>query len=436
MPTILQYLLKKSLLVWNRIQIIWGFFPATLTGLAVLALCAGGFWYVGILHKDVILLPATIGIAVVVLLMMLAVGVGGLIVRKRWSSLSGDQAVVRLVVDIPRETDIKLSIPFIPFIEVSWQWTTPEKIDATTQYGWKGVAETALAKRRCLYDGITRSLKIADVLGMASIKWQAAAPTKVYALPAEGPLSDQRILASLSGGEDLSDPYGDPQGDLIEMRQYVPGDSARAIIWKVYARNRRVMVRMPEKALTAKPRTCAYMVSGAGDEASASIARTILQQNLLGTGWCFGADGTPGCAKNLTSALECLSRSGNPDLPPTGLMSFLRESEAQGFQSCLIFIPSTVGPWLKQVQSAVKQQRMKITWILGMSKPITSLDKQKLWTRLVYMPFDENSYDPTEVIRTLHSASTPVIVYDKTTGNVIRDTLAWLKHQENKRVAQ
>ena len=49
-------------------------------------------------------------------------------------------------------------------------------------------------------------------------------------------------------------------GDRIELRRYVPGDSARFIHWKVFGRTRKLMVRVPERALSRARRTVGVLV--------------------------------------------------------------------------------------------------------------------------------------------------------------------------------
>ena len=70
----------------------------------------------------------------------------------------------------------------------------------------------------------------------------------------------------------------------------ITADSPRLILWKVYARTRRLFVRTSERALEAAPRTCAYLVADPQDEAAATLARTVLERGLLGDRWRFGAD--------------------------------------------------------------------------------------------------------------------------------------------------
>ena len=98
-------------------------------------------------------------------------------------------------------------------------------------------------------------------------------------------------------------------GDRVEMRQYVAGDSPRMILWNVYARTRKLMVRVNERAFMLRPGACAYLIAGPGDEAAASVARTVIERKLLGESWAFGADGSPDPATDASAVREILARS-------------------------------------------------------------------------------------------------------------------------------
>lgn len=403
-----------------------GYFPATLAGLGVLALCAAGFWFLGVLHKDVVLLPATVAVAAVVVGMILSVGVGAAFTVRRWKYVRFDDSVIRLEANYPRRTPIELRIPLLPFVEVTWEWLTPPHVEARLTSRWTEITEEVLPRHRCLLDGVTRLVQVRDVLGMARVRWKVERPTRVMILPDRGRLDQTTVLQSLIGGEDHPDPYGDAHGDRVEMRQYAPGDSARSILWKVYARNRRLMVRIPERALTARPRTCAYMVAGPADEASAGLARVVLERRMLGDGWRFGADGSPGHADNVDDSLEMLARSGNPDPGPIGLGTFLQRAEADGFQSCLVFVPAGAGEWTEAVRRIAGGSRLGLTFLMAIDDTDAALRRTPLWKRLLLRPERTDAVDPGAVAEALQSEKTPMVLCDRHDGRVVDDARRYL----------
>lgn len=401
-------------------------FPVTWTCIIMLVICGLGLWFVGLLHKDIVLMPAAIALILICLSMVACVVFGAAAVTYKWKNTHFEDSAFRIEANYPKKTGIDFKIFPFPFIEVTWDWEYPAEVEAETQYGWGNIKETVTARHRCLSDDITRIMHVRDILGMAHICWKSHRPTTVLILPDKGALDNHNVMQSLSGGEDVSDPFGDPLGDRIEMRQYVPGDPSRNIIWKVYARNRKVMVRMPERALTSKPRTCAYMVSGPGDEASAGLARVVIEHKLLGENWCFGADRSPGSATTAAEALELLARSGNPSDAPTGLGNFLKEAEAKGYQSCLVFIPALADDWLERVKNICKSTRLEITWFMGIDRPIRHISPLTGWKRAALNPEDGHDYDPREVIKTLGSIS-QMYICNRTDGTVINDAVRYVE---------
>ncbi|MEW6278594.1 MAG: DUF58 domain-containing protein, partial [Candidatus Eremiobacterota bacterium] len=199
-----------------------------------------------------------------------------------------------------------------------------------------------------------------------------------------------------------------------EMRQYSPGDPPRLILWKVYARTRKLMVRVSERAIIVQPRTCSYLVAGTGDDAVASLARSVLERELLGQGWRFGADGSPKPTSDLGEALRALARSGNPPNVPTGLAGFLQGAAADGYKSCLVFVPPTAGPWLPQVAAVAARSPLRLTFVTsgvhGAARP--------LWAGLLLRPEGQVALSD-QVLGALEDH--PVLTFDPQHGTVRRE---------------
>lgn len=406
------------------IRRLYGWFPVTPAGLGALALCGVGFWFLGVLRKDVILLPATVAVAGMTVLMILAVGLGAALVARQWRHARLDDAVLRLEANHPRLTGVNMKAPLLPFVELSWEWLHPPHASLRLQGRWLEAHEEVTASHRCLLDGITRQVTVRDVLGMARVTWQVQRNTRVMILPDRGMLERTTVLQSLVGGDDHPDPYGDVQGDRVEMRQYAPGDPARTILWKVYARNRRLMVRVPERALTARPRTCAYLVAGPADEPAAALARVVLERRMLGEGWRFGADGNAGFAVTLDESLEMLARSGNPEVDTVGLGTYLQRAEADGFQSCLVFIPAAPGPWVDAVRKTLASTRLNLTFLTAVDDTRKAGARPPLWKRLLLRPDGTDHADPKQVAEALRPPG-PIVLGERRTGRVVEDARRW-----------
>jgi hypothetical protein len=228
---------------------------------------------------------------------------------------------------------------------------------------------------------------VKDALGLTSIAWRKQEIAEITIFPHCGALDQMILLEGLAGGEDLSDPRGDPYGDRVDMRQYAQGDSPRLILWKSYARTRKLLVRVPERAIIAKPRSCAYLVAGEADEAGAGLARVILERGYLGENWRFGADGSSAYAGNLGDALAILTRSGNaaPDVRP-GFPEFLAQAEKDGYSACFLIVPPLEGAWVEPVLAAIRMSRMRLHLYTAVDGAIGGLEDEPLWKRFVLRP--------------------------------------------------
>ena len=246
-----------------------GFFPMTLTGFLLLGLSTAAFWFEGIRRQDFVFLAVGFIGALVTLLAFLLTVAAAPFVHSRWKrgsthpGMTGECGVVQ-------ETGFFPPLPrWLPLLEYSWKWERPENVDVQDGAHPDRRREFVVAQRRGVHPEIRRRILLRDVLGLTAIEWMTKESREIRFLPAKGFLDRMTLLDGLTGGDDLSDPRGTLEGDRVDMRQYSPGDSPRMILWKVYARSRKLLVRVPERALTARPRFCAYFVAGPDDEPGA-----------------------------------------------------------------------------------------------------------------------------------------------------------------------
>src|SRR5690606_40595531 len=118
--------------------------------------------------------------------------------------------------------------------------------------------------------------------GYCLVAWSITQDVELLALPQSDNVRALPLLRSLTAEDGIPDPGGNPEGDRMEIRPYVPGDSVRDIMWKVYARNRHLNVRLPERSVFHSNRTLAYLLSSADDEAAAAVARVAVESGALG----------------------------------------------------------------------------------------------------------------------------------------------------------
>jgi hypothetical protein len=409
-----------------------GLFPLTGAGLFVLALSLLAFWLQGFGKMDLVLLAAGFLGLVITALMVLLVAAAAIALHLRWKRGSTRPGAV-LECDVAQPTGFLMPWPrALPLLAPSWSWEEPGSVQVfpPERGAW---VETILPGKRGIYPHIVRKVTIGDVLGLASISFRERESTEISILPHRGALDQMSLLEGLAAGEDLCDPRGDPYGDRVDMRQYAAGDSPRLILWKSYARTRRLLVRVPERALTAKPRSCAYLVAGSGDEPGAGLMRVILERGFLGESWRFGADGAPSYACNLADALRLLTRSGNfvPD-EGTALPEFLAQAGKDGYSACLLIVPSSEGRWIDPVLAAIAQTRLRLHLYTALDGAPDGLQVESRWKRWFLQSESEagrNLEDAAFMARHFAGISLPFLLADRRAGKICGDIRALLpKH--------
>jgi len=378
--------------VWRPYFLWWvrgliGLFPLTRMGVAFLALFAGAAWLYGVLSCDLILLVLGLGGALVMAALLLTTLLAAAITwpRTRKAATPGE---LDLDTGIPQPTGFRLRAPrFIPFAVVEWKWMndgggeTEARVEL--ERGGRDLVELASPARRCIVTRIVRRFAVRDLFGLTEISWRRAEKTMLRVMPYRGMLSQMPPPAGLAEGDDLSDPYAEPKGDRVEMRQYAPGDPLRMVLWKVYARSGKMMVRTPERSVAERKRGCAYLVTSPKDDAAAAVARVAIERGLLGEDWCFAADGVQREAvEDRDAAFEIIARSGeaSADDRAARLAAFAAKCENEGYQFCLLFIPHDEPAWRAVAEQGVATTSMRVQVITAASEILPDADSSRTRT--------------------------------------------------------
>ncbi len=233
------------------------------------------------------------------------------------------------------------------------------------------------ARRRCCLHAPLVLLSWKDPLGL----WKArkvrsiALPLQILPPKASG-FPDSLFNVMLGAGEDMVQ-EGKSEGDHLEMREYRMGDSARMILWKLFARTGELYVRTPET--TGGQRFGVFFCSGIDDTASARLARHFLEEAKgLNPNWIFQC---PGMMAPLDSGspklIACLAESGNDAKTPESgdlllLNTFLTNSAREQLSAVLVFFPEdevSFRPWV----ACAEQSSLTVIGIRGLlskkSKP-------------------------------------------------------------------
>jgi len=409
-------------------------FPLNASGLSVLALAGVAGWFYGVGHLDLILLTAAFCGAVLTLALGCITPLAAVLVYRR--VVRAPAAPVAALCGEWSATGLRLRGPrWLPFVATEVAWETPPSV-AVSLEGPEG-REMVYPRRRGVYSELVRRVTVGDILGLTAVRWTVRTQTAVTLEPGVSPLERPADLAGLVGGEELPDPAGSPAGDRVDLRRYGPGDSPRLILWKVYARTRRLFVRTPERALEAAPRTCAYLVADPGDEPAATLARTVLERNLLGEAWRFGADGAED-AERVDAALHGLARSGTLPPPPCDFAPFLQRAAKQGFGACLLFLPPAPGPWTAEVAAAVAATPMRVHAVASFRGWGVETPPEPWWRRLLLSPEPPRGAR-VESLAALAEALAPTgarfSLADTESGAILKDPGAYLARAGKGKVA-
>ncbi len=405
--------------------------PLTLAGALILVVSATAFVLYGVKRLDLVVLAASLFIIAIVFLVGLLVSSVAIWLRFTWPKrlcyISFDQPCF-----IPAPTGFDPELPsWLPLVEIDWRWIEPSGITVDPRSFETGHGEFVVGKRRGRAEFVVRKVTIRDIFGLTSIRLSFTSQATVRVTPAFAELANLDLFQSLASGDERSDPRGSKEGDRVDMRRYAQGDPVRLILWKVYARTRKLLVRIPERAMAMNPRTCAFFVAGPGDEGSAALARVVIEQGLLGESWRFGADGAKEAAYTVDHAIDALVESGSfLGNTPSRLGDFLKEAETSGFAICLVFVPPRPGKWSDRIVMMVSRSRLKIH-VFTATEIADSDRRAHSWLqKLIFQPPRIDAVTRTDVRALAHKfQGVPVTVVERSTGRLLGDPRHWPEPQ-------
>ena len=368
--------------------------PLTLQGLLLLFIALFALQRYGYGRMDLVVFALAICALAIVCFSTVMVVLGGLILRHQIrhqlemnALLHRGPPPIRVECGYPNETGFHLhTMPWLPLIGVSWEIVTPDAIDTRLRLSedeqqWE---EEIIPRLRCHARRITRRYTVRDVLGLSRFSWRITQEGELLALPQAGNVKALPLLRSLTAEDGFPDPGGQPQGDRMEIRPYVPGDSVRNILWKVYARNRHLNVRLPERSVFHSSRTLAYLISSPHDEAAAAVARVAVESGALGEDWLLGADGSDQATQQVDEALSLIAGSRALEGPlPYGLDTFLQRHGANGNVHCIVFASAQMAPWLEQLRATLSRFRVRFSVVLA-TDGLRPREAESPWWGLLY----------------------------------------------------
>ncbi len=429
----------------RSVRLLRGLFPFTTLGIGVAALAIVGLRTLAYGQLDlVVLVAAYAALGLLALSTLLVLPVAALDLR--WLARMSRRPVERLGgeaaaqpprwVEAGRPAPSARSLPalrWLPLVRLRLRWSAPAEAHAEGR-PWRGrLEEWVLFTRRGRFETVERELTVEDPFGLVRIELRRHGELRLRVLPALGALRRVPLLRSMSGGEEWPHPLGLESGDRLELRRYAPGDPARFIHWRVFARTRKLVVRVPERALSRAQRTVAYLVAGDGDEASAAAARAVLESGALGPDWSFGCDGGGGAMERLTDALDAICESArHRHRGGEGLARFLREAERRGPASLVLFCPHRPGPWLARVREVLSARGLPAHVVVGIDgRGAVVKNTSSRWRRLLLRQMPDPERAPwqqpppafaelQQVVAALEAARATVLVVDRPTGRLLQ----------------
>ncbi len=310
-----------------------------------------------------------------------------------------------------------------PLIRVEISWVAAKDAAVRLVSRRTRTVEEVTADGRMAARRVERRFIVGDIAHVARVRFVRGRDESITVRPSRGAAGRPRPMTRFVAGDQIGHPDGKPEGELMEMRRYSPGDSLKLVLWKLYARTGRLMVRTPERSLSMTEATRAYLVAGPGDEAAAGIARGWIEGGGLGLGSAFGADGREGSARSTVDALDrVVQSSGARDRGGVGLAAFLDEGSHLGVRGGLLFVPGCPGSWLARTASTIAVRRGPFRAFVGVDG-LQDRRAMGLALRLLTRRDEKAGADIAgviEVVERLASAGAEVQVIDRISGRTFR----------------
>lgn len=418
--------LTATIALWGRnarrvLRRVADLFPITPLGVLVAAGAGAALKWVAFPQLDLVWLVVGFAVLALVGVAVLAVLIGA-VVLKVATRIPRHGEVERRTMETGALLPTGFSAPslfYLPLVQVGWSWEEPKAATVRLSPVRGRLREEVRLGERGHVRGVRRRIVVQDAFGLARLAFRQLDPTELTVLPHAGKLGDSPLLVSHSGGDERPHPMGIDDGDRVELRRYAPGDPARFIHWKVFGRTRKLMVRMPERALSPARRTLAYVVAGPDDDASAAAARVAIELGTFGTDFRFGADGSVEDTSRVDEAVAMIVRSAEArDRGGAGLEGFVRRAEKSGPASLVVFVPPRPGPWLAHVVATVRP-RAPQTRLVVATDGIDAAPERPLWKRVLMLPSAREgtpSAELEQVIGALSATRAEVIVLDRKSG--------------------
>jgi hypothetical protein len=378
---------ERSRELQRRLRPVFALWPLTARGAGCLVVLVWAFVRYGYLHQDHVLVGVGLaGLAGLAWCLVLTTAAAWRLHKDLHLQASNP---LSLVTGIATRTGCKLPAPpFAMVLDLELEWAEPAGVTATLEPESDEIRsdlyEVATARERGMRSIIRRRLRIGDGLGLTQLELNVPQERSVEILPSPAATEMLTVFDRTASGEALPHPDGKPEGDLIEIRDYVPGDPLKRALWKFYARIGSLLVRHPERAVAPSSRTLVHLVSGEDDETAASLARAFLEERLAQGEFLFGTDTGDPPAEDARTALSQIVRSVDHRAQGgSGLAELMDRGDKLGINDGWLFVPPRPGPWLAAVEAGLLGDSSHFRVIIGVDGLIDAPPGQ--WTDRLFL---------------------------------------------------
>ncbi len=363
--TFFKKIVQKVQFLSEPIYKIVGWIPLTLRSILLIPILIWLRQSYGVARTDFVLLVLSEGGMFLISFSIFIVTLAALFLRFRTKKASDES--FQIETDQEFQTGFKIhKMDWIPFIKIETNWKKPIGIQASLRSSRGILSEEIIPSERGIEDKIIRELKVIDLFGLARIRFQESENRKIKIFPRLLNLQLKPIFKQFGGGDFISHPLGEPVGDRADLRRYVRGDPLKHILWKVYARTRKLMVREVERAISPEHKVFIYFVASPKDNVAASVTRTALEKGEFGSNFVFLADGGKNPTSNPQEAIEQLIHSIHVrNQSAQKLKYFLDHAQAEAVSSCFIFASADSLEWSSILLSSMKSHVIQIQLILA-----------------------------------------------------------------------
>lgn len=364
---------------WRLVRRAAGWVPFTGSGLASVTALYWTVRHYAVPRHDLIVLGLCSASLTVVGLCALCVLITAARLRFRRDEVDTSDYVLETGTTF--QSGYRLSrLAWNPLVSIEWTWHSPGAAHCRMSYRDGAFYETVTAYERGTADRIVRAWTIRDCFGWTSIRFERSVAVAVMILPHGGRTDVRRFLRQSAAGDQLADHQGRPEGDFIEMRRYVPGDPLKLVLWKQFARTNELLVRAPERSLSTASKTLIYLASAAGDEPAAGICRSLLvgQDPSMQFVFCTDID-QPATSELSTAIRQLVATAKRRSQGGTGLTTALASPAQHRFESCILFLPPSAGPWLDHVCENLARFPGRSTAVVGVDGLGDAEVSQRRW---------------------------------------------------------